>query len=304
MNELLTIYLGYYRYSGKPISLQEFLLIFLMAAGPACLLLIGINFYTRKRKRKLAADEKSKLDLILSKFHYYQLLSNEDKSIFMERVVMFREDKVFDGLQGIHLDAEKEYIISAAAVQLTFGLENYLMENVLKILIFPDSFYLKNYREPFDSLSTSGGILYLSWRHLAIGNANLHDGFNIGLYEFSHCLRFNVFADHRYTFDEQFAERLKHWYREVYPVFVNTKLPANSVLSLDAKENANEFFACCVQVFFETPVLFDQQFPDIFSEMCRLLNQHPLFPGKGHRSVGNAAKGPFSHPGIENRELN
>ena len=40
--------------------------------------------------------------------------------------------------------------------------------------------------------------------------------------------------------------------------------------------NEQEFFAVCVEHFFEVPENFKQKLPDIFFHLCILLNQDPL----------------------------
>jgi Mlc titration factor MtfA (ptsG expression regulator) len=40
--------------------------------------------------------------------------------------------------------------------------------------------------------------------------------------------------------------------------------------------NTHEFFAVCVEHFFETPLHFYQKYPDLFKDLCNVLNQNPL----------------------------
>lgn len=41
-----------------------------------------------------------------------------------------------------------------------------------------------------------------------------------------------------------------------------------------------EFPAVCAETFFERPVSFKKQIPDLYLALCSLLNQDPLTPAK------------------------
>ena len=94
-----------------------------------------VHFYLKKKKLK------SNRKAILVGFDFYQKLSNKHKGYFEHRVASFIEDKEFIGRDGNFVNDRARVLIAATAVMLTFGMRNYLLDNVDKIIIYPEVFY-------------------------------------------------------------------------------------------------------------------------------------------------------------------
>jgi Mlc titration factor MtfA (ptsG expression regulator) len=47
-----------------------------------------------------------------------------------------------------------------------------------------------------------------------------------------------------------------------------------------AATNYQEFWAVCVETFFERSTAFRRHLPELYFSLCSLLNQDPLTPGK------------------------
>src|SRR5690606_4671354 len=73
--------------------------------------------------------------------NYYNLLPASKKSKFEQRVISFADDMDFEGRKGLRVTTEMKVLISACAVQLTFGLRKYKLKNYLNILVYPEEFY-------------------------------------------------------------------------------------------------------------------------------------------------------------------
>jgi Mlc titration factor MtfA (ptsG expression regulator) len=53
-----------------------------------------------------------------------------------------------------------------------------------------------------------------------------------------------------------------------------------SLLDKYAATNYQEFWAVCIETFFERPEEFKKQMPNLYFALCHLLNQDPLTPKK------------------------
>jgi len=56
-------------------------------------------------------------------------------------------------------------------------------------------------------------------------------------------------------------------------VFMNLESEENSIIREYASLNFEEFFAVCIENFFERPLEFKAEFPQLFDEIKELLNQ-------------------------------
>jgi Mlc titration factor MtfA (ptsG expression regulator) len=89
-------------------------------------------------------------------------------------------------------------------------------------------------------------------------------------------VNFTVREGRDYTFHDQFVA----FSAVGRPIF--ERMQAGESLFLDpyAATNYQEFWAVCIETFFERSTAFKRQLPDLYSSLCILLNQDPLTPHK------------------------
>lgn len=213
-------------------------------------------------------------DILLNNSKFYAKLSEGDKAKFIKRLFIFISEKDFKVKSGLILTDHMIVLIAASAVQLTFGLRSFTLSNFNTIIIYPREFYSRNRKQLHKGETNLGGVIVLSWKHFEEGNKNEKDGINLGLHEMAHALRFNEHKNDDY--DVFFSK-----YIDKFQVIANeelTKLKAgeNSFLRSYAATNFNEFFAVCVEYFFESPNELQKQLPDIYYHLSVLLNQDPV----------------------------
>jgi Mlc titration factor MtfA (ptsG expression regulator) len=255
--------------------------IFLLAfAGLAMGTLVHqLWMHLQKRRENRAYEGKHmEFDNALSRYNpYYKSLSKACKDRFMDRVVRFMEHKHF---QYVDLEPEDNMplLISAAAIQLTFGLEHYLLDYFENIFILKDNYRYGMYNMPFEGHVSEDGI-YLSWNNFMKESADYTDGQNLGLHEMAHALTYVNFSvdDGR---DWPFHDRFKEFSVIARPIFDQMKAGGATFLSAYAATNYQEFWAVSVESFFERPTSFKIQLPQLYSALCTLLNQDPLIPDK------------------------
>jgi Mlc titration factor MtfA (ptsG expression regulator) len=76
--------------------------------------------------------------------------------------------------------------------------------------------------------------------------------------------------------DERFKMYLQEWLAIGEIEYNKLRSGIPGYLRSYAGENSHEFFAVCVEHFFEAPDKLRAHLPDIYNHMCVLLNQNPL----------------------------
>ena len=226
------------------------------------------------RKYFIGSADTTRYRRYLDSFHYYKQLTNEGKDIFFNRLLKFMYSKEFKGKQGLEVTDEMKVLISASAVQLTFGLKRFRLQNLDNIHVYPKSFYFGLDKREFKGATSQGGNMYLSWEDFKDGYLDPNDRYNLGLHEMSHALKLDVLMSSR--FDAHFGSYLDEWLEISTKEFERMKHGSPSFLRSYAKTNKHEFFAVCVEHFFECPEEFRKALPDVYNHLVILLNQNPL----------------------------
>jgi MtfA peptidase len=242
----------------------------------------AIAFWRKRRKRLVSetVDKKGlQYDSWLNKYNpYYKSLSATDKKFFLHRTTEFMQAKQF----RFHSMVEEEYIpvlVSAAAVQMTFGMKNFLMDYFQVIHIIRKEYTLNIDKETYYGHVSRSGI-YISWNSFLKGYEDYGDAVNVGLHEMAHAVSYDVFLGEQDRHDTDFKQRLESFAKQAKPVFRAMRKGASHILSDYATTNFDEFWAVCIETFFENPDDFQQTMPDLYLSVCDLLNQNPLNPEK------------------------
>ncbi|GEM_PF-119811 len=236
-----------------------------------------------KRRKKLATakvDEKGvQYDSWLNRYNpYYKSLPPGHKQRFLERTAEFIQAKEF----RFHSMVEEAYIpvlISGAAVQMTFGMKNFLMDYFPVIHIIRKEYTLNVNKETYYGHVSRSGI-YISWNSFLEGYEDYGDSVNVGLHEMAHAVSYDVFLGQQDRHDSQFKERLEDFAAEGKPVFRAMRKGVSHLLDDYGATNFDEFWTVCVETFFENPAEFERTMPDLYLSVCDLLNQNPLKPEK------------------------
>ncbi|MFC2114589.1 zinc-dependent peptidase [Bacteroidota bacterium] len=220
-----------------------------------------------------SGDAKYYDELLSQHIPYYRNLKPIAKAKFLDRVNRFLYDKEFEGKEGFEVTLETQVLVSAAAVQLTFGLKNFYLSSFDTINIYPDSFYYKPSGEYHKGNTANKGFINLSWKHFMEGYAFEKDKINLGLHEMTHALEFNFLFGDRY--DSLFADYYDSWKESEEEEFDKLLEDKEYFLRRYGGTNEHEFFAVAVEHFFEAPAEFLQHNSELYYRLCTLLNQDP-----------------------------
>jgi len=211
--------------------------------------------------------------ILTKRFPYFTALSPTQKTRFLNRLQNFISNKIFK----IHDDKgykEMPVLISAAAIQLTFGLEKYLLPNFEFIHVYPQEFMRVQETICFLEGNVSGHAINLSWKHFLEGYANPNDGQNVGLHELAHALYYQTFIVEE-NVDPTFRNTFDNFNSYGNKVFEQELQPGNDLYSDYALKNFQEFWAESAEIFFEKPAEMKAAYPLLYDTIKTLLNQDP-----------------------------
>lgn len=123
-------------------------------------------------------------------FGFYQYLGEEEQVRFRNRTMMIQLAKDFMAqADDKTVPADARLIFAACQAQLTFGMEDYLLESFEKVVIYPDAFPSPKYPEHFHlsevfEEDTVNGYIF-SLQHMLAGFTQPKQYYNITSHELS-----------------------------------------------------------------------------------------------------------------------
>lgn len=207
-------------------------------------------------------------------FPFFKSLPKKSQEIFLKRVAYFITAKKFIPRQLTEVTTEMKVLISAAAIQLTFGFPHLSLSYFTNILVYPDTYYSaisKKYHK--GEVNPRLKAIVLSWKYFVEGYLK-KDGRNLGLHEMAHALRLeNRITNQEYDFLD--ADILKEWEVRAQRTMEEIQNGTEHFFRQYGATNNEEFFAVAVENFFERPTLFLEKHPKTYQTLCRLLKQDP-----------------------------
>ena len=222
---------------------------------------------------KLKRLNNNQQTILRNNFNFYNKLTRKQQKNFEHRVASFISDKTFIGRDELIINDEIKVLISSTAVMLTFGFRDFYIGLIDKIFIYPKSFYSKTnddyHKGEFNPKLKS---LVFSWEDFKHGYNIEDDNLNLGIHEFAHAIHLNSIIERDVS-----STIFKDSFRELTDLLSNSKpmrdrLIASRYFREYAYTNQFEFLAVLVEYFFETPIEFKNQFPQVYGKVKQMLN--------------------------------
>jgi Mlc titration factor MtfA (ptsG expression regulator) len=211
--------------------------------------------------------------VIGSVFSYFNDLPHESKIKFVKRVYQFKANKKFHFI-GLENNDDIAILVSASAIQVTFGLKNYMMSYFKDIYVLADAYHMDNDEELFIGHVAPDGI-YLSMKHFLYGYSNkTRDNINVAVHEMAHALVYNNFFA-QYGVDPHFRLNYDKFSSSTGAILADVITNRRSYLRSYAFSNLHEFWAVSVEAFFVNPAGLKMNMPELYEVLCRVLNQDP-----------------------------
>lgn len=206
-------------------------------------------------------------------FNYFNELPKHLKYRFVSRVHEFKKSKKFHFI-GLERNEDTATLVSASAIQVTFGLKNYKLSHFNDIYILADAYHMDDDQELYIGHVAPDGI-YLSWKHFLYGYSKKTDNINVAVHEMSHALLYNNFFA-QFGVDANFRLNYEKFSSTTGPILADVITNRRSFLRSYAFSNLHEFWAVSAEAFFEDPKGLKEHMPDLYEALCRVLNQDPM----------------------------
>ncbi len=228
---------------------------------------VYVHFYPIRRKLS-----QSQLSVLRNEVRFFARLSMKRQQYFEHRVACFIESYSFHGRDGLAISEAMRIKIAASYVMLTFGMRTYRVREFDKIILYPGSF-----------LSTATNAMHngefnpqlkavvFSWEHFEHGFLIGNDNLNLGIHEFTHVMHHSGIRS-RLNQAAIFATMYGKIIKEVkHPPNAQRLLHSNYFRAY-AYTNEYEFLAVILENFFETPEIFEQEFPELYANVRQMIN--------------------------------
>lgn len=256
------------------------IILLLFIFGLTILFFFQEYFKYKKKSLKKVNLNKSMPDwrrvqqVLESHFLYYQNLSPSLKDEFINRCLSFCKQIKWLSPKGESLDPSKKILISASAIQLTFGLPKFDFGRFKKILVYENSYFNRQTQQHHKGEVNQHGLIVLSWKYFVEGYADPKDRINLGLHEMAHAMDLALYLSQGRSYYQN--QLMKHFQNSAFEEFTRLRQGHTGTLRSYGGTNLREFFSVSVEHFFEDPKELSQKLPKLYLQLCRLLNQDPL----------------------------
>lgn len=257
--------------------------VFIMIAVVGAIILFGYLKYRNAKavfkwnNTRLSKRIKHQLPSLLNRYStYYKNLPEKFQPEFERRVKTFIQHKRF-AVRNLPMVTDEMYVTLAAyATQISFGYPDIVEFNHFKtIIIYPYPYRSTITKKVHKGEVNGKGFIVLSWKDVREGGAIADDGYNLALHEMAHALQLENHIQNE-DFDFLDGNALNKLWCLAETLEDDIRTNDLSFLREYASTNQKEFFAVCVENFFERPILLKQEHPKLYQEMVVLLKQDPI----------------------------
>ena len=233
------------------------------------------------------------LDVVTREVPLYATLSEDDQRELQRHIIVFLDEKTFEGCGGLRVTEEMAVTIAAQACLLLLHRETEYFPTVSSILVYPetyaapvveesDDWFVTESLEDREGEASQHGTVVLSWAE-AHADAHTRDGRNLVLHEFAHQLDMEdgeadgapVLANRR-----QYAAWAEVLGREFERLRAAADRGAPTVLDSYGAEDPAEFFAVATECFFERPAALFAAHPRLYDQLRTYFQQDPVHHGR------------------------
>ncbi len=217
-------------------------------------------------------------------------LHPDERARLENLIKVFIREKNFEGCGGLEMTDEIKVTIAAQACLLLLNLHHDYFQRLVSILVYPDGFNLEQEERglasgtvsrtkmPVMGISSSTGVIALSWPDTVKGARNPSDGSNVVFHEFAHQLdQLDGAMDGAPVLEDRSMYR--EWAQVLGSEFnqLQQDLDAGkrSLISAYGATKPAEFFAVVTELFFEKPVHLQKEHPRLYDEFSQYYHQDP-----------------------------
>ena len=232
----------------------------------------------REPNKPAVTWQQSWSDFLNQKVVFYRVLSEEEKTLFHQRVLLFLQTTAVEAGQ-FEVTDEDRLLVAASAIIPVWGFPKWHYFNLQAVFLLPGAFNENFECGVLDSHITGmvgtgpmSGKMALSRPDLHLGFENIRDKHNVGIHEFVHLVDM---ADGEC---DGYPERFKEYSFSI-PWFDMVEKKTREIHNSDSNirtygaTNRAEFFAVASEYFFERPKMLQQKHPHLFAVLTDFYQQ-------------------------------
>ncbi|MCF6177429.1 MAG: zinc-dependent peptidase [Victivallaceae bacterium] len=255
-------------------------------------LIVGASMLHRKHRHKLRHITMTEQwrQIIEKNVPLYLHLPEELQRQLEGHVMVFLDEKEFEGCQGIEITDEIKVTIAAQACMLLLNREPTYYPKLDTILVYPRAYIARGvsrmgnqfvHEQESARLGESwlNGSVILAWDHVKMQVGDFRDGHNVVLHEFAHQLDQEDGAGDGVPILEQHSQYmawsrvLGHDYTELCEKVEKHK---PDIIDDYGATNPAEFFAVATETFFEKPRQLKEKHPQLYDELAEYYKLDPV----------------------------
>ncbi|MFO7936579.1 MAG: zinc-dependent peptidase [Kiritimatiellia bacterium] len=221
---------------------------------------------------------------------FFKKLHADERKRLENLIKVFIDEKHFEGCGGFEVTDEVKVTIAAQACLLLLNLEHNYYDELISILIYPAGFnhtgmtinassgFITEEEMPVSGLSSSGGVVVLSWPDTIGGSKNTEDGHNVVFHEFAHQLDLlsgKVNGAPVLSSISEYRDWCRVLTREYKKLRQGVSHHRPSVIRAYGASAPAEFFAVVTEIFFEKPHQLKEDHPELYEEFKEYYRQDP-----------------------------
>jgi Mlc titration factor MtfA (ptsG expression regulator) len=267
-------------------------ILIVMALGLVILgIIIAFTMLRRRHRHKLRHKSISKnwRRIIEKNVPLYRHLPNDLQQQLDGHVMVFIDEKEFEGCQGLEITDEIKVTIAAQACMLLLNREPTYYPNLDTILVYPKAYIARGisrvgnqfvHEQESARLGESwlNGSVILAWDHVKMQAGDFRDGHKVVLHEFAHQLDQEDGAGDGVPILEQHSQYMA-WSRvlgqDYQELCEKTAKHKPDVLDDYGATNPAEFFAVATETFFEKARQLKEKHPQLYEELAEYYKLSP-----------------------------
>lgn len=229
------------------------------------------------------------LDILNANVKLYPRLTQADQLELQGHILVFLDEKHFEGCRGVVITDEIRVTIAGNACLLLLHRRTDYFPEMITVLVYPSTFFAKftdvdeHGLEMEEQLENAGeswdkGNVILAWDVARHGALDPKDGLNVILHEFAHQLDSESGDSDGAPVMENRA-MAESWasvfLREYQHLCDDVDSNIETLIDEYGAENHAEFFAVCVETFFEKSRQLKEHHPDLYAQMAAYFRQDP-----------------------------
>jgi MtfA peptidase len=226
--------------------------------------------------------------ILVANCGFYERLGAADQAELRRHTQILLAEKYFEGCGGLEMTDEIRVTIAGTAALLLLHRRHRYYPHLVTVLVYPSRFVVEHVevneygieaRDYFTNLGESWerGNVILAWDSARHGALDARDGLNVILHEFAHQIDAEDWSSEGAPPMDKVARArwAKVMQAEYQRLEAAEEAGEDSLIDTYGLENPAEFFAVCVEAFFELPREMKAEHPELYAELAGFFQQDP-----------------------------